>query len=1257
MVQPFTPLRQLTFRVLRVGLILCGMAWLLLAPQKAEATHIAGAELYYKCLGGNNYELKLVFYRDCLNANPGAVYDNPLYLYVFNSDSGTVNQIIPYTSFTSQTLALAGVAACISVLPNICLQRAEYVITVNLPPRPGGYDIGWQRCCRNGIIKNMVLPLDVGMTWLAHIPTSASIVCNSNPTFNNVLPYFLCAGEELTFDHSATDIDGDSLVYSIVTPYDGVNLANPAQGTGGAGASLPASLGPSPPLTIANPMGPPPYRLSIFPPGFSTANPVDTLPGSFCKLDSVTGQLRLKPQSIGTFVLAIGVKEYRNGVLLSESRRDIQLTVVVCNNFGSPPVITRQFGNLPVRGDTVFLDANVNACFSFLVQDPDPTHPVTTQVSSQLLQQGGTLSLSGSAPQTATVCWTPGCNLAGQLIRLDIRAQDDLDCPNYNFAFDTIYVRVKPLNRTAPVLTVFTPGLTLNNDTVVGIQVDSLVCFEYLLESKPASLGTPIEAFLPTTGTDAPTRTILATTDSSVRVRICWRPTCNSFGTLGKFEFGATAPTNCPPGPRVVDALWIKPSLPPDPPPSVLFDPNGLLRSGDTLLIKMDSSLCVPFSFADPNATLNPNPPTVTAQLVTLANTPVFGAGATVQITSTANNLVQGFVCAPGTCQNLDLPLRLRIQVRQASKCRADILRADSVIVRIYKPYNPPPRLSHTLPAGATIEGDTLVLAPDSSFCYTFTYRDSLPVGRRVFATQIVHVGFPPTAPPLYSILSSSDTLTTGRICFTGRCSQIGRPLAIVLRADDSISCILANRVYDTVWVRVRSLFNPAPTIVHSYPPPTRTKGDTVLVYADSSFCFLSQVQDSPPVSRINTFFIGAFLSSATQLNLPPATRTELARSPLSITTRWCWTAPCAYFDSTLLLVVSVTDSSACTPGDFVYDTIPVRIQRRPLAPLRFSWTSPTLPQINDTVIYSVKQRGCISLSLNDSVNSGLLQLRGLTPPAVPDASLSNSYIAPDDTIGAVVLNTQWCWRPACNALGRILPLVFEGQSQPPCADTTLRVRDTVWLRITEPINNPPVLTRDVGSQIQANPGDSVCYTITATDPDAFTLLAASGSSPSFQSTFGAGSPATIDTIGTNPLQIRVCIQPNCYQQEERFFIKVCVLDTSTCTVFYTVCDSVELTVDICKLQIGNVFTPNRDGVNDYFGPYDAQGIQRYTLTVLDRWGKVVYPSTANGRWDGTSDGSSVSDGVYFYRIDYQLYSGRSTQLSGTRTGSVTVLR
>lgn len=72
------------------------------------------------------------------------------------------------------------------------------------------------------------------------------------------------------------------------------------------------------------------------------------------------------------------------------------------------------------------------------------------------------------------------------------------------------------------------------------------------------------------------------------------------------------------------------------------------------------------------------------------------------------------------------------------------------------------------------------------------------------------------------------------------------------------------------------------------------------------------------------------------------------------------------------------------------------------------------------------------------------------------------------------------------------------------------------------------------------------------------------------------------------------------------------------------------------RVYIPNSFSPNNDGINDYFRAY-GESIQSYSIVVYNRWGQQIYASyDIDNGWDGKSFLSDefVQPGVYLYRIE-----------------------
>ena len=307
----------------------------------AAATHIVGGEIYYDNLGGNNYKIRMKVYRDCLNGIPP--FDNPAFFTIFDAAGNVFTTLeINYTSFI--TVPPTNNSPCAPTSAgNACVEEAIYETIVNLPPLIGGYYIAYQRCCRNGTILNLINPGAVGATYWEHIPGPEVVAVNSSPRFSNRPPIYICNGIPIGFNHAATDPDGDSLVYSLCTPFNGLDgccpiISNPSNtpNTGSAQCF-------NPPTSCPTVNTSPPYISVPFVSPYSSSYPMSSSPA--INIDSNTGYLDGVPNIIGQWVVGVCVSEYRNGQLIGVHHRDFQFNVINCPFVVSADIISQTTTN------------------------------------------------------------------------------------------------------------------------------------------------------------------------------------------------------------------------------------------------------------------------------------------------------------------------------------------------------------------------------------------------------------------------------------------------------------------------------------------------------------------------------------------------------------------------------------------------------------------------------------------------------------------------------------------------------------------------------------------------------------------------------------------------------------------------------------------------------------------------------------------------------------------------------------------------
>ena len=95
--------------------------------------------------------------------------------------------------------------------------------------------------------------------------------------------------------------------------------------------------------------------------------------------------------------------------------------------------------------------------------------------------------------------------------------------------------------------------------------------------------------------------------------------------------------------------------------------------------------------------------------------------------------------------------------------------------------------------------------------------------------------------------------------------------------------------------------------------------------------------------------------------------------------------------------------------------------------------------------------------------------------------------------------------------------------------------------------------------------------------------------------------------------------------------------------------------LDFCVIDVPTAFTPNNDGLNDYFRPHNALKADNYDFEIYNRWGQLVFKSgNWSDRWDGSINGVPQATGIYVWML---RYTNRDTKQPVFKKGTVALIR
>lgn len=283
----------------------------------AFAAHIKGGFITYKYLGPGTdanslkYKITLTVYMVC---NPSAgQLTNPIDITIFNGNGPGMYKNVSVNITNQYNLGKLYDEPCITDDQRGCYYTiVVYEIkSIDLPITANGYTISYQRCCRINDMDNVENSGQVGNTYTTRIPGTSSLIPdankNSSPDFQINDTAVICGGSFFSLPLGATDLDGDSLSYTLCGAYDGGTATNP----------------------VPDPAEPPGYNTVNYLAPYSGFQPM----GASVKIDAKTGLLSgVAPQIAfsGEYVVTVCVAEYRKGLFLGESRKELHIRVRDC---------------------------------------------------------------------------------------------------------------------------------------------------------------------------------------------------------------------------------------------------------------------------------------------------------------------------------------------------------------------------------------------------------------------------------------------------------------------------------------------------------------------------------------------------------------------------------------------------------------------------------------------------------------------------------------------------------------------------------------------------------------------------------------------------------------------------------------------------------------------------------------------------------------------------------------------------------------
>jgi hypothetical protein len=369
--------------------LICTIA-LVLAFHSIQASHIMGANISYRCLGGDQYEVSLYVFQNCAdpqNTSSEIIRTIPSCDFSFSSHSLSLVDILEVTQ--ASPIDMENSACNGGFLPGVV--RLTYTDTITINTACPEMVIYWKKCNRSFAVN--IDNSDSPCFYVESVLKTSS-GCNNSPQLSSPTAPYVCGDPNINVNLGAFDPDGDQLRYSLV----------PAQRptSGNSHTNL------------------------VYEDGFSGDLPIQGM-----TIDPNTGNMSLETDIIGYYIVAILVEELDASLQVKGSMLiDVQFVVSSCTPF--PPYMANPgvsltsaiASNLTSNMGVAVCDGS-SFCMDMIFQSDDLEDTLNVSANVDEVLPGATMTMSGLNPVEVQLCWTAQNMTSDRLLIISVGNDDE----------------------------------------------------------------------------------------------------------------------------------------------------------------------------------------------------------------------------------------------------------------------------------------------------------------------------------------------------------------------------------------------------------------------------------------------------------------------------------------------------------------------------------------------------------------------------------------------------------------------------------------------------------------------------------------------------------------------------------------------------------------------------------------------------------------------------------------------------------------